>query len=326
MHLIILWRDTILFTGGFGPSRPAPKLPTPPNLTFLLRIGASIASMSTRFGLSPPIPSILGEEPCTLAASMSLHTLRAMSRGGLRDHLGYGFHRHSVTSDWNPYFEKMLYDNAQLLCCYCDAWALSHDAEIIGTIYSLVEYFTSSGSPIVNRDGGFFASEDADSILSKISTEDGKREGAFYVWPLKDLQGALQSERDSNLLARHYGVTANGNIPCENDPHDEFMGQNVLHIAATTSVPAKEFGLAEAEIVKIIKDGRKKMRADRERNRSRPDVDEKIISGWNGLAIAALCRASATLKDVDASRSKQCKTSALKAAQFIRSSMYEARL
>lgn len=309
--------------GGFSPPSPAPKFPTPPNLTFLLRIGASIASTSTRFGFPAPIPSILGEEPCALAASMSLHTLLAISRGGLRDHLGHGFHRYSVTSDWNlPHFEKMLCDNAQLLCCYCDAWALSHDPEILGTIYSLVEYFTSSDSPIVHPDGGFFASEDADSMSSKVSRDDEKREGAFYVWTLKDLQRVLPSDRESSLLARHYGVRANGNIPYENDPHDELMGQNVLHIAATPSVLAKEFGLVEAEIVKIIKDGREKLRADREKIRSRPDVDEKIISGWNGLAIAALCRASATLKDVDASRSMRCKTSALKAARFVRRVMY----
>ena len=114
--------------GGFSPSSPAPKFPTPPNLTFLLRIGASIASTSTRFGFPDPIPSVVGEEACTLAASMALHTLLAMSRGGLRDHLGCGFHRYSVTSDWNlPHFEKMLYYNALLLCCYCYAWALSHE-------------------------------------------------------------------------------------------------------------------------------------------------------------------------------------------------------
>jgi uncharacterized protein YyaL (SSP411 family) len=310
--------------GGFSPSSPAPKFPTSPNLTFLLRIGASIAATSTRFGFPDPIPSVVGEKACTLAASMSLHTLLAISRGGLRDHLGCGFHRYSATSDWNlPHFEKMLYDNAQLLCCYCDAWALSHDPEILGTIYSLVEYFTSSNSPIVNAEGGFFASEDADSMPSKSSEKDEKREGAFYVWTLKELQTILRSERDSNLLARHYGMMANGNIPYENDPHDEFMGQNVLHIAATPSVLAKEFGLPEADIVKIIKDGREKLKADRENTRDRPDVDEKIIAGWNGLAIAALCRASSTLRHVDASRSEQCRTSALKAARFIRSSMYD---
>ncbi len=310
--------------GGFSPSSPAPKFPTPSNLTFLLRIGASIASTSTRFGFPNPIPSILGKEACTLSASMSLHTLLAMSRGGLRDHLGYGFHRYSVTSDWKlPHFEKMLYDNAQLLSCYCDAWALSRDPEILGTIYSLVEYFISWDSPIFHAEGGFFASEDADSALAKGSEREEKKEGAFYVWTLKDLKATLQSERDGNILARHYGVRADGNVPYENDLHDEFMGQNVLHVSSTPSILAKEFGLPEAEIVKIIKDGRQKLRAHREHTRDRPDVDEKVLAGWNALAISALCRASATLRDVDAARSEKCEATALKAAHFIRSSLYD---
>lgn len=311
--------------GGFSPSSSAPKFPTPPNLTFLLRVGASVASTSTRFGFSDPIPSILGQEACTLAASMSHHTLLAMSRGGLRDHLGYGFHRYSVTSNWSlPHFEKMLYDNAQLLCCYCDAWTLSHDPEILGTIYSLVEYFTASDSPIVSTEGGFLASEDADSYTSKDSTRELKREGAFYVWTLKELQATLESERDGNILARHYGVMVDGNVPYENDPHDEFIGQNVLHINATPSLLAKEFGLPKSEIVKIVKDARKKLRAHRESTRTRPDVDDKLITSWNGLAIVALCHASNTLRDIDSDRSESCKAAALRTASFIRSTLYNS--
>lgn len=310
--------------GGFSPSNPSPKFPTPPNLTFLLRIGASVASTSTRFGFPDPIPSILGEEACTLAASMSLHTLLAMSRGGIRDHLGHGFHRYSVTADWNlPHFEKMLYDNAQLLCCYCDAWALSRDPEILGTIYSFVEYFTSSDSPIVHTEGGFFASEDADSSLTKGSAAEERREGAFYVWTLRELQATLQSERDGNILARHYGVLADGNVPYENDPHDELMGQNVIHIASTPSVLAKEFGLSEAEIVKIIKNDREKLKQHRERTRNRPDVDEKILVVWNALAIAALCRATTTLRDVDRTKSERCKAAALRTANLLRHLLYD---
>ncbi|KAF7504708.1 hypothetical protein GJ744_001777 [Endocarpon pusillum] len=310
--------------GGFSSSSSAPKFPTPPNLTFLLRLGASVASTSTRFGFPSPIPSILGEGACTLAASMSLHTLLAMSRSGLRDHLGYGFHRYSVTSDWNlPHFEKMLYDNAQLLCCYCDAWALSRDPEILGTICSLVEYLTSPDSPIVHTEGGFFASEDADSASTKDAAREEKREGAFYVWTLKDIQATLHSERDANILASHYGVLANGNVPYENDLRDEFMGQNVLHTACTPSVLAKEFGLPEQEIVRIIRDGRQKLRAHRALKRGRPHVDEKILTGWNALAIAALCRASTTLGDVDGAKSENCKAAALKAAYLMRKTHYD---
>ena len=312
--------------GGFSPATPnAPKFPTPPNLAFLLRIGASITSTSTRFGFPSPVPPILGEQSCANAAAMALHTLVTMSRSGLRDHLGHGFHRYSVTADWNlPHFEKMLYDNAQLLGCYCDAWALARDPEILGTIYSLVEYFTAPDSCIVNPSGGWFSGEDADSHPSKsvTSSQEPKKEGAFYVWTLKEIQSLFGNETHATILARHFGVKSNGNVPPEHDVADELLNQNVLHIAATPSVIAKELGLPEAEIVHVIKDGRKKMAAYREKSRPSPGVDTKIIAAWNGLTISALVRASHTLADVDVERSLRCRDAAVKAADFIRREMY----
>lgn len=312
--------------GGFNPASPtAPKFPTPPNLAFLLRIGASITTTSTRFGFPSPVPPILGKQSCSNAATMALHTLMTISRSGLRDHLGHGFHRYSVTADWNlPHFEKMLYDNAQLLGCYCDAWALARDPEILGTIYSLVEYFTGPDSCIASPKGAWFSSEDADSYPSHSvgSSEELKKEGAFYVWTLKEVQSLFGNETHSTIVARHFGIKSNGNVPSEHDVADELLNQNVLHIAATPSVLAKELGLPETEIVQVIKDGRKKMAAYREKSRPKPGVDTKIIAAWNGLAISALVRASNTLADVDVERSRRCRDAAIKAADFIRRELY----
>jgi uncharacterized protein YyaL (SSP411 family) len=308
--------------GGFS-TPSSPKFPTPPNLSFLLRIGASVTTTSTRFGFPSPVPPILGKSACTNAASMALHTLLTISRSGLRDHLGHGFHRYSVTPDWNlPHFEKMLPDNAQLLSLYCDAWALSRNPEILGTIYSLVEYLASPTSPIVSKEGAFYSSEDADSLPSKSSPNTARKEGAYYVWTLRRLSNVLGNESDAAILARHFGVRADGNVPAEHDMHDEFLTQNVLHIAATPSVLAKEFGMPEEEIVRVIKAGRVKLAEWREREREKPAVDEKIIAGWNALAISALCRASNTLSDVDENRSKRCKEAAIKAAKFIFDKMW----
>ncbi len=315
--------------GGFSPSTTAPKFPTPSNLTFLLRIGAAIAQPSThtRFGFFSPLPGILGKESCLTAARLSLHTLLAMSRSGLRDQLGYGFHRYSVTADWNlPHFEKMMCDNAQLLGCFCDAWALGRDPEILGTIYNLVEYFTNPESPIVNLDGGWYSSEDADSrttvsTLSNGSMTDDKKEGAFYVWTLKEFQLIL-SGPDASILARHFGVKVDGNVPAEYDIHDEFLTQNVLHIDATPSVLAKEFGLAEEEIVRIIKSGRAKLIEHRRMKREQPQVDTKIVASWNALAITNLARAANTLSTIDRHRAQRCQQAAEKAAALIRREMY----
>lgn len=218
----------------------------------------------------------------------------------------------------------MLYDNAQLLGCYCDAWALAHDPEILGTIYSLVEYFTAPDYCIVNHAGGWYSGEDADSYPDKsiTSSQEIKKEGAFYVWTLKELQSLFGNETHATILARHFGVKSNGNVAPTHDVADELLNQNVLHIAATPSVLAKELGLPEAEIVQVIKDGRKKMAEYREKSRPTPDVDTKIIAAWNGLAISALVRASHTLADVDVERSARCRDAAVKAAEFVRREMY----
>jgi len=316
--------------GGFGSNPTAPKFPTPANLTFLLRIGAAIATPSThtRFGFHGPVPGILGQESCIKAASMSLYTLFSMSRSGLRDQLGYGFHRYSVTPDWNlPHFEKMMCDNAQLLGCYCDAWALGRNPEILGVIYNLVEYFTNPDSPIVRPEGGWYASENADSRTTLPGTSNGvtsddSKEGAFYVWTLKELQSIL-GDQSAAIVARHFGVKSDGNVPTKHDVNDEFLNQNVLSIQATPSVLAKEFGLSEEEIVRIIKSGRAQLLEYRKTQRSKPEVDTKVIASWNGLAISALARAANTLATIDKNRAQRCQLAAENAVRFIRREMFD---
>ncbi|KAK5951043.1 hypothetical protein OHC33_007796 [Knufia fluminis] len=311
--------------GGFS---KAPKFPMPVNLRFLLRLGASIGAdgrktTHTRFGFQAPIPSILGKKACTTAAAMALHTLLAMSRSGTRDHLGHGFHRYSVTPDWNlPHFEKMLYDNTELLAVYCDAWALSRNPEILGTIYDLVEYLTSKDSTIVRPEGGWYSSEDADSYPGTNTKED-KKEGAYYVWTMKEIQSVL-SDRDASIVASHFGIKSDGNVPAKYDIHDELLNQNTVFINATPSVLAKDFKLKEDEIVKVIKAGRTKLEEYRSTHRSKPEVDTKIIASWNGLAINALARAAATLSSIDESRAQRCRDGAIRGLEFIRSEMFNS--
>lgn len=311
--------------GGFS---DAPKFPMPVNLRFLLRLGASIGSddrkmTHTRFGFPSPIPGILGKKACMRAASMAMHTLIAISRSALRDHIGHGFHRYSVTSNWNlPHFEKMLYDNAELLAVYCDAWALSHNAEILGTICDLVEYLTDLSSPIVRKEGGWYSSEDADSYPNiNPSPSDEKKEGAYYVWSMKELETVL-GEKDAAILASHFGVKADGNVPAKHDVHDELLNQNTIFIDATPSVLARDFKLKEKEIIGIIKSGRVKLAEYRSAQRSPPKVDTKVIASWNGLAINALARASAALAPIDAARSQKCRNGAITGLEFIRTNLF----
>ena len=292
--------------GGFA---IAPKFPTPVNLSFLLRLGQWPNN----------VKHVVGEDECMRAAAMATNTLRNMARGGIRDQIGYGFSRYSVTPDWSlPHFEKMLYDQGQLLDVYLDAFLITGDPEMLGAVYDIATYLTSP--PIAASSGGFYCAEDADSYPSRLDTE--KREGAYYVWSMKEFVNVL-GEHDADVCARFYGVTADGNVERENDPHDEFISQNVLRISSTPKALAKDMGMSEDQITNTLKDGRRKLREHRDRERPRPTLDDKIIVAWNGLAISALARTSAVLEDIDPGKAKECRTAAEKAVAFIKKELYD---
>ncbi|KAL9136183.1 MAG: hypothetical protein Q9175_002616 [Cornicularia normoerica] len=293
--------------GGFS---TAPKFPTPVNLSFLLRLGQ----------WPQTVRDVVGETECQHASNMAVHTLRKMARGGIRDQIGYGFARYSVTKDWSlPHFEKMLYDQAQLLDVYLDAFLSARDAEMLGAIYDIASYLTSP--PMGARTGGFFSAEDADSYPSKSDTE--KREGAYYVWSLREFHEVL-GEKDGEVCARFYGVTADGNVAPQNDPHDEFISQNVLNVTTTPSALAKKLGIPEASITQTLKSGRQKLREHRENHRPRPALDDKIIVCWNGLAIGALSRTSAALQSIDPTKASECLEAAISAVVFIKKELFDS--
>ena len=292
--------------GGFS---TAPKFPTPVNLSFLLRLQQ----------WPQTVKDVVGETECQHASKMAIHTLRKMARGGIRDQIGYGFARYSVTKDWSlPHFEKMLYDEAQLLDVYLDAFLSTRDPEMLGTVYDIATYLTSP--PMAAPGGGFFSAEDADSYPSKSDSE--KREGAYYVWSLKEFHDIL-GDKDGDICARFYGVTADGNVASQNDPHDEFISQNVLNVTTSPSALAREFGTPEASITQTLKSGRQKLREYRENHRPRPSLDDKIIVCWNGLAIGALSRTAAALQSIDPTRASACLEAAVSAVDFIRKELFD---
>jgi uncharacterized protein YyaL (SSP411 family) len=145
--------------GGFG---SAPKFPTPSKLSFLLRLGQ----------YPQVVIDVVGAADCRNAQSMAITTLRKMARGGIHDHIGNGFARYSVTADWSlPHFEKMLYDNAQLLHVYLDGFLLSRDAELLGVVYDISDYLTTT---LAHPAGGFYSSEDADSFYKRGDSESAR--------------------------------------------------------------------------------------------------------------------------------------------------------
>ena len=292
--------------GGFG---SAPKFPTPSKLSFLLRLSQ----------YPKEVLDVVGASECLSAQEMAITTLRKMARGGIHDHIGNGFARYSVTADWSlPHFEKMLYDNSQLLHVYLDAFLLSRDPELLGVVYDIAAYLTTT---LASPEGGFYSSEDADSFYRTSETE--KREGAYYVWTKREFENVLDANAEP-ILSAFFNVSTHGNVLPENDAHDEFIDQNVMAVVSTPATLAAQFGMKEEEVVRVIKEGKAKLRAHREKERVRPALDDKVITSWNGIALGALARTGAVIKGFDPERAEKYIDAAVKTARFLKDEMYDA--
>ncbi|KAF2119157.1 hypothetical protein BDV96DRAFT_569128 [Lophiotrema nucula] len=293
-----------------GFPRGAPKFPTPTNLAFLLRLEQ----------FPDAVKDVIGKVEVETAKDMVLANLRAMNNGGIHDQIGHGFARYSVTRDWSlPHFEKMLYDQAQLLPVYLDAHLLTKEPEFLSAVHDIATYLTTP--PMQSENGGFYSAEDADSLYRPADQE--KREGAFYVWTLKEFQTVL-GDRDADILARYYNVKDEGNVSPEHDAHDELINQNVLAVSRTTAELAKEFALSEEELQRILTEGRAKLLDHRNKERPRPALDDKIVVSWNGLAIGALARTSSALSSSDPEKSDIYLHAAENAASFIKKELYDS--
>ena len=253
--------------GGFG---DAPKFPRPSELLFLLREFARTSDSVPR--------------------EMVLHTLRAMALGGMRDHIGGGFHRYSVDGNWRvPHFEKMLYDQAQLVLAYLEAAQASGDPFYAQIAEDTLQYVLRD---LTDESGGFYSAEDADSVPPEHAGETGARktEGAFYIWPLDEVRQVLGD--DARAFELRYGLLPNGNAPF--DPHNEFTGKNLLYTARGIAEIASDLQAEPEAVAEALIRSRLTLFEARE-GRPRPHLDDKVLAGWNGLMIAAFARAARVL-------------------------------
>ncbi|THW79594.1 hypothetical protein D6D19_01029 [Aureobasidium pullulans] len=294
--------------GGFG---GAPKFPTPSHLSFLLRL-------SEWDGI---VKDVVGDDAVQNAQKMVVKTLENMAKGGIKDQVGNGFARYSVTKDWSlPHFEKMLYDNAQLLPVYLDAWLITKNPLFLDMVHDIATYLTSP--PIHSSNGGFHASEDADSAPS--ASEKEHKEGAFYVWSHSEFGKALGDEKLAEILAKYWNVKPNGNVSPKHDIQGELKGLNTLDVTSSISDLAQQFGLSKHDAESAIQTGRQRLSDWRDQHRPRPLLDDKIVVSWNGLAIGGLARTSAALKESDTQASKKYLEAAILAANFIRKELYDS--
>ncbi len=245
--------------GGFGDS---PKFPMPHQLVFLMRHWRRT-----------------GEEG---ALRMADGTLSAMRRGGICDQLGFGFHRYSTDRQWLvPHFEKMLYDQALLALSFAEAFQATGNEAHARTLRELLDYCLRD---LRAPEGGFFTAEDADS--------EGE-EGRFYVWSMEEIRRVLAPE-EVPLAAAAYALAEEGNFVDPVEP--ERRGRNILHLSASTGEIAKGLGMTEKAFRRRLEAVRLRLLAAREK-RVRPGRDDKILTDWNGLMIAALARAARVLDE-----------------------------
>jgi uncharacterized protein YyaL (SSP411 family) len=256
--------------GGFG---VAPKFPSPHHLLFLLR-------MRSREG-----------EPAPL--QMAQAQLRAMALGGIRDHLGGGFHRYSTDREWLvPHFEKMLYDQAMVALACAEAFQATGEPAHAELARSTLDYVLRD---LADPAGGFRCAEDADS--------EGV-EGKFYVWTRDEILRLL-GPGDGERFCTAYGVAVEGNF--HDEATRERTGTNILHLRGP--LPAAE----DAALAPL----RAKLLAARGK-RVRPLLDDKVLTDWNGLAIAALAKAGIVLNE------PRYLEAATRCAAFLRAKMRRA--
>ncbi len=288
--------------GGFG---DAPKFPRASELLFLLREHARTGNEDAR--------------------AMVLRTLRAIALGGMRDHVGGGFHRYSVDAGWRvPHFEKMLYDQAQLVLAFVEAAQASGDAFYLEVAEDTLRYVMRE---MTDAGGGFYSAEDADSIPPEMmSAPDAhKSEGALYLWRSDEIDALCGA--DAALVRARFGVQANGNAPI--DPQQEFTGKNLLFVARSVDELAAEFERSPDAVADALTAARLALFGAR-LERPRPHLDDKVLTAWNGLMVAAFARTARVLAwkgAVDGSAADgpaQYLGAAQRAARFVHDRMWRA--
>ncbi|HEX7998083.1 MAG TPA: thioredoxin domain-containing protein [Pyrinomonadaceae bacterium] len=210
------------------------------------------------------------------ALKMVEHTCRRMAEGGMYDQLGGGFHRYSTDAKWLvPHFEKMLYDNALLARLYLHVYQLTNDDFYRRIAEETLDYVTRE---MTDERGGFYSTQDADS--------EG-HEGKFFVWSIDEIKETL-GEENGALFCAYYDVTAGGN----------FEGQNILNVKRSAEEVAQASGVSVERLKEALALGRRELFTLRER-RIKPGRDEKVLTAWNGLMLAAFAEASVILERRD---------------------------
>ncbi|MFZ0862466.1 MAG: thioredoxin domain-containing protein [Candidatus Sulfotelmatobacter sp.] len=268
--------------GGFG---QAPKFPHPSALDLLIERYARTSGASLRRtaeGGRPHIePAGTGDDGLR---NLIVTTLEHMAKGGVYDQLAGGFHRYSVDERWVvPHFEKMCYDNSELLKNYVHAYQATGDEFFADMVRDMIRWMDEWLSD--RHRGGFYASQDAD-----ISMED---DGDYFTWTLDEARAVL-TEEEAEVAALHYDINEVGEM--HHNP-----AKNVLYVRASVEEIARRMNLAAERISELLASAKKKMYAARLR-RTTPYVDKTVYVGWNSLCVSAYLEAAKVLNLAEARR------------------------
>jgi len=243
-------RLTIDYDPDNGGFGSAPKFPTPHKLLYLLRYYAKTGQQKPR--------------------AMVENTLNKMRQGGIYDQLGFGFHRYSTDEHWQvPHFEKMLYDQALMSLAYAEAYQATGDKHYSLAAKEILDYVLRD---LASPQGGFYSAQDADT--------EGE-EGKFYLWSIDEVLDTL-SPADGELAVHIYGLKPEGHF------HGS-QGKNIIHIAEPIEELAPYKGLTLQELTDRLHSIREALFEDRKK-RVAPAIDDKVLTDWNGLIIAALAK------------------------------------
>ncbi len=231
-----------------------------------------------------------GKEQLAKLVQLTLHNI---AEGGIYDHLGGGFHRYSTERTWTvPHFEKMLYDNAQLVDLYSQAYKLNNDPLYKRVVAETLGFVKRE---MTNPEGGFYSALDADS---------NHKEGEFYVWTVEEIKTVLGNDADAAFLMRVYSVTT-----------PNFEGKfHILRLPKSIAEIAKDQMLTEEQLLARLEPLKKKLFAARAK-REKPFLDTKVICAWNGQMIAGLAKAGEVFQD------KEYTQMAITAANFLLTKM-----
>jgi uncharacterized protein YyaL (SSP411 family) len=251
-------RTVLSLAGGFDPIyggfRGAPKFPTPVNLELLLRYNRRTGDQA--------------------ALDMATLTLERMAKGGIYDQVGGGFHRYSTDARWLvPHFEKMLYDNAQLVSVYLEAWQITKRDDFRRIVLETLDYVARE---MTHSRHGFYSATDADSLTPSGEQE----EGYFFTWTEDELMKTLGP--DDGLIAKTMWATT---------PLGNFEHRNILNIPIS-DVDGSTDNASDSAHLRIVK----KLYVERLK-RPAPHLDDKILTSWNGLMISAFARSGFALNE-----------------------------